>query len=189
LAALMALLMMGLVILDTGDAAREKITVQSAADAAAWSEAAVEARAMNMMALANIGKRITIGMTAFYDALWYSFGAIAAMIGIVATISCIAAFFTAGIAGPICEKSIEIGIHALEIILPEAPDGASFALSLNTGYFLDDVVALDNYQKYMADLAPWWAYAEGIQRGIRNGATISASFPVPESKLDQLEIP
>src|SRR5699024_4619598 len=96
LAALMALLMMGLVILDTGDAAREKITVQSAADAAAWSEAAVEARAMNMMALANIGKRITIGMTAFYDALWYSFGAIAAMIGIVATISCIAAFFTAG---------------------------------------------------------------------------------------------
>lgn len=189
LAALLILLMLALVVLDTGEAARDKLTVQSAADAAAWSEAAVEARAMNMIAFANVAKRVTVGMTAFYDALWLAYGELALLTGIAIAAACIAAFFSAGAAATLCEKTIEFGAELVKIIGGELKDGNSYYTSLRPGYFKDDIIALDNYQSYMAELAPWWAYAEGIQRGIRNGAAITASFPVPESTFPSLNIP
>lgn len=187
LAAMLAILMMAMVVMDTGQAGRDKIRVQSAADTAAWSEAAVEARSMNMIAFANVGKRVTIGMTAFYDALWISYVEMLAA-GVALTLACWVANIPAlGSLTPICKEITKFTIAVFRIMANEAKDGARF-LDLNTGYFKDDVTAFNNYQKYMAEVAPWWAYAEGIQRGMRNGAAISASFPVPPNSFTTSDI-
>lgn len=183
LAGMLVVLMMALVIFDAGEAGRDKVAVQAAADTAAWSEAAVEARAMNMIAFANVAKRVTIGMTAFYDALWLSYIELLAASVALAALCWLADIPALGALTPICEKITEFAVAVFAIMAEEAPDGVIFATSLNTGFFKDDVIALDNYQSYMATLAPWWAYAEGIQRGIRNGAAITASYPVPPNSF------
>ncbi len=46
-----------------------------------------------------------------------------------------------------------------------------------------DVKALDNYQRYMHDITPWWAWSEQLARGWRNGATTVASFPPPPGSI------
>lgn len=183
LAGMLVVLMMALVIFDAGEAGRDKVAVQAAADTAAWSEAAVEARAMNMIAFANVAKRVTIGMTAFYDALWASYVELLAATVALAALCWLADIPALGALTPICEEITRFGVAVFTIMAQEAPDGAIFLASLNNGFFKDDVVALDNYQTYMTKLAPWWAYAEGIQRGIRNGAAITASYPVPPNSF------
>ncbi len=187
MAALLVIFMLSLVVLDTGEAARDKIDVQTAADAAAWSEAAVEARSMNMMAFANVAKRVTLGMTSFYEALWASYTELLAATVALAVACWVADFFAAGGLSEICEKITEFAIEIGKIMLKEAPDGGVFAAKLNGGYFKDDITALDNYQSYLADMTPWWAYAEGIQRGMRNGAAITASFPVPPNSFTTID--
>lgn len=57
LAALLVLFMVGLTLWDAGEGARNKISAQMGADTAAYSQASVRARSMNMIAFANIGKR------------------------------------------------------------------------------------------------------------------------------------
>ena len=42
-----------------------------------------------------------------------------------------------------------------------------------------DLRALDNYQRYMSAITPWWGWTEQIVKGIRNGATTSGSAPQP----------
>src|SRR5690606_37779788 len=73
LAALIMIFMMALVDYDAGEVGRDKIRVQQAADTSAWSESAVKARSMNLIAFSNVAKRVTIGMTSFYAALWLSY--------------------------------------------------------------------------------------------------------------------
>jgi len=187
LAAMLGILMLALVVMDTGQAGRDKIRVQAAADTAAWSEAAVEARSMNMIAFANVAKRVTIGMTAFYDALWLSYVELLAAAIAVTLLCWIADIPALGALTPVCEKLTEFTIAVFTIMANEASDGAAY-IGLNTGYFKDDVTAFNNYQTYMAELAPWWAYAEGVQRGMRNGAAVSASFPVPPNSMTTSDI-
>ncbi|AWV90380.1 TadE/TadG family type IV pilus assembly protein [Bradymonas sediminis] len=189
LAALIMVFMMALVVFDAGEAGRDKIRVQQAADTAAWSESAVKARSMNMIAFSNVAKRVTIGMTSFYAALWVSFAELGALTAVATVAACVLAVVSFGSLATICEKMIEFAAELVEIVLDEAQDGGTFKSSLNGGYFKDDVIALDNYQKYMAELTPWWAFAEGIQRGIRNGAHMSASFPVPENDFPGINLP
>jgi hypothetical protein len=50
---------------------------------------------------------------------------------------------------------------------------------LTQHYYAQDLKALDNYQRYLAGLTPWWAWSEGLTRALRNGATTSGSFPRP----------
>lgn len=178
LAALLIMLMMSMVIYDTGQAARDKINLSAAADTAAWSQSAVEARSMNMIAFTNVAKRITIGMTSFYLALWIAYAELAA-IALVVTIACwVADVFTFGALTAVCEKLSEFTYEVVEMMIEEAPDLATFA-DINTSYFLKDVTALDDYQNYMAELTPWWGWSEQLLRGIRNGALVTASFPAP----------
>jgi|SRR5690554_6075859 len=189
LAALIMVFMMALVVYDTGQAGRDKIRVQQAADTSAWSESAVKARSMNMIAFSNVAKRVTIGMTSFYAALWLAYAELGVLTAAATIAACAAAIISFGALSTLCTKMIEFAAELVTIVAEEAQDGGTFASSLNEGYFKDDVIALDNYQKYMAELTPWWAFAEGIQRGIRNGASMSASFPVPKNDFPGINIP
>jgi hypothetical protein len=55
---------------------------------------------------------------------------------------------------------------------------------LATTYYAEDLQALDNYQRYMAGLTPWWAWTEQLVRGVRNGATTTVSYPRPMGMSD-----
>lgn len=55
---------------------------------------------------------------------------------------------------------------------------------ISTSYYAEDIRALDNYQRYMAGLTPWWAWTEQLVRGIRNGATTTVSYPRPMGMSD-----
>src|SRR5690554_6489313 len=66
LAACLFLFMVGLLMYDTGQVARDKVDVQMAADTAAYSQASVQARAMNSIAFANVGKRTITGIRNMY---------------------------------------------------------------------------------------------------------------------------
>src|SRR5690554_5673228 len=183
LAGLLAILMMSWVVVDAGQAGRDKLRVQSAADTAAWSEAAVEARSMNMIAFANVAKRVTIGMTSYYQSLTIAYtrllGAATSL-----TVACwLADILAVGTLSPICANLSRFATAVGQIILQELPDTLIFELDLYLMAFRNDVVALNNYQTYMSELAPWWAYAEGIQRGMLNGAAVTASFPLPPNSF------
>ncbi|MBA2664884.1 MAG: hypothetical protein H0U74_21530 [Bradymonadaceae bacterium] len=179
MAAILICFMIALVIYDAGTASRDKITVSAAADAAAWSQSAVEARSMNMLAFTNVAKRITFGMTSYYIALWMAFVALL-VIAIAAAVACwllnIPAF---GALTALCNQLTEFAIKTGIIMGKEAKDLGIFASDLNSGYFKDDMVALDKYQAYMISLTPWWSWSEQFLRGNRNGATVTASFPAP----------
>ena len=60
------LFLVGLTLYDAGFMARDKVDVQNAADTAAYSQAAVKARAMNMVSFANVGKRTIVGIGSMY---------------------------------------------------------------------------------------------------------------------------
>lgn len=55
--------------------------------------------------------------------------------------------------------------------------------SFTTDYYAQDIKALDNYQRYLAGMAPWWAWSEQLVKGVRNGATLTASFPRPRGGM------
>lgn len=180
MAALLILMMFGWILWDAGKSARDAIDVQYAADSAAWSQASVESRSMNMIAFANVGKRVTYGMTSFYVALWIAYFELL-VIAVVLTVACwIVDVITFGAITSICEKltifTAELGI----VIAYEAPDLATFAGDLETNYFKKDMEAFDKYQAYMAGLTPWWSWSEGMMRGARNGALLTMSWPVPK---------
>lgn len=183
LAGLLAILMMAWVVVDAGQAGRDKLRVQSAADNAAWSEAAVEARSMNMIAFANVAKRVTVGMTSYYQSLTIAYGRLLGA-ATTLTVACwLADILAGGALTPVCVKLSRFGTAVGQIVLQELPDTLIFEFDLNFRAFRNDVIALNNYQSYMSQLAPWWAYAEGIQRGMLNGAAVTASFPVPPNSF------
>src|SRR5699024_9305729 len=54
-------------IFDVSEVANEKVHMQATADASAHSQSSVMARTMNMLAFANVGKRIDIGYITAYE--------------------------------------------------------------------------------------------------------------------------
>ena len=66
LAGIILLLLVSLTLYDTGNKARDKVRLQTAADTAAYGQAAVKARAMNMNAYANVAKRSILGIYQTY---------------------------------------------------------------------------------------------------------------------------
>ncbi len=71
LAACMVLIMTTMIIWDAGRSARDKIDVQTAADTAAYSQASVRARSMNMLAFTNVAKRSIVGMHSMYYGMFW----------------------------------------------------------------------------------------------------------------------
>lgn len=168
------------VLLDAGTVTRDRIAVQAAADVSVWSQASVEARAMNMLAFANVGKRITFGITSFYEALWLSYAAIGVALGIL-LVACIALIIpTFGAVTPICKMIGKALIELAELMIKEAPDLGALHANLNRNYFKKDMESFNEYQKYMADMVPWWGFSEALLRGARNGATSVVTWPPPE---------
>lgn len=197
MAALLILMMLAWVLFDAGNSARDALDVQASADTASWSQSAVEARSMNMIAFANVGKRVTFGMTSFYQALWLSWTALLVASAALTVLCWIANIPLFGAITAVCEKLTEFTIAVGEVMVNELEDLIIFESDLVQNYFKDDLKAFDDYQKYMAQLTPWWSWAEGLTRGARNGALVTGSFPVPErigntslqtSEVDKLPI-
>lgn len=189
MASIMITFMLGLVIFDAGFIAEDKLEVQAAADTASWSQSAVEARAMNMMAFANVGKRITVGIISYYEALWMALAGIA-LVTLALVVICwiafvIATIFSLGSASePLRQACTTLTVMFAEQVYMMVQEGedlkelASNLMKAPNGYFQKDAEAFGKYQDYMFKIAPWWGWGEGFMRGFRNGA-ITTSWPVP----------
>jgi len=197
MAALLIVMMMAWVVYDSGDAARDALDVQAAADTAAWSQSAVEARSMNMIAFANVGKRVTFGMTSFYQSLWLAYAELLIIAAALTVVCWIADVVALGAITSICEKLTEFTIEIGVVMVEEAPDLIVLETDLAGGYFKNDVKAFDDYQKYFAGMTKWWSWAESLTRGARNGSLATVSWPVPKrlgstsfqtSEVDKLPI-
>lgn len=179
LVATIIVMMMGLVMFDAQHIARDNLQVQAAADTAAWSQSAVEARSMNMIAFANVGKRVTFGMTSFYQAIWISYGLILAATIALAIVCWIANVPLFGAISTVCNEITQFAVKVGLWMLEEIGDLAKFEADLSGGFYKDDMKAFHAYQGHMAKITPWWGWAESLTRGIRNGATATGSYPVP----------
>jgi len=122
MAALLIIMMMAWVVYDSGDAARDALDVQAAADTAAWSQSAVEARSMNMIAFANVGKRVTFGMTSFYQSLWLAYAELLIIAAALTVVCWIADVVALGAITSICEKLTEFTIDIGVVMVEEGPD-------------------------------------------------------------------
>ena len=173
LAACMILIMLSLVIYDTGMMTRDKIDAQMAADTAAYSQAGIKARGMNMVATANVGKRTVMGIRNMYYfqypryLSWYQ--------GQCSRCCC----FPCGCWGA-CLNCLGNTISLVPFL--EGLDYLFFVIGRITGDDLTDhLETLDEYQQDVIEFMPYWAYAEGIIRGIRNGATFVGTYPAPDN--------
>lgn len=205
LAAVLALMMMAWVILDAHKSTSDKIMLQGAADTAAFSHAAVEARSMNMIAYANIAKRSIVGIHSLYPAMFFAYtlwlaSHMARCFKWLPNLSSCAKFF-ANVFSPWGNELIrdhvkysgnpltpylDASIQALRDIaswLGYDTDPTSMSGGNSKYAHAKDIKALDNYQHYMKDLTPWWGWSEQLSRGWRNGATAVASFPPPPGKI------
>jgi hypothetical protein len=184
LAALLIVFMISLVIYDTGKVARDKLEVQAAAETAAWSHTAIEARSMNTISFANIGKKLIVGMNAYYDALLKAYIALAVIVVIVIVACAVASII--GVGAACLQPAIQFGKDLAAIFANEGEDLGRFYGSGLKEFFNKDLEALDNYQTYMATITPWWAWMEGYLRGARNGAMAVGTFPVPRNLTSTL---
>lgn len=254
LAAVIIVSMLSWIIYDAGIATRNKVNVQASADAAAFSQASVKARSMNMMAYTNIAKRSIWAVQSLYPAYLSS-----TYRWIRRTIEknageCKEDLTSVGDEGKDKEKTNcttylrakqerirwigetcasgrceDVGadqsdvrqwglfwhLHGGEktrlerdvnkyLKLDEEQDnpivdtgtfdpskiGATIEgsdwlasqtpyVSLVHRYYAQDIRGLDNYQRYIYGATPWWAWVEQLIRAVRNGATMSSSWPRP----------
>lgn len=186
LAAALILMIMSWVIYDTGPAARDKVELQGAADTAAYSQSATRARAMNLIAYGNVAKRSVIAITGLYPMMYaaysqwmaYHFGKCHKTFPNLS--SCYKYYtnlpqFTRETLFDFRDYAgIFWGLVWAESFgLIASPDGNV------ADYHSNDMAAIDNYQRYMFHVSPWWGWVEGVVRGMRNGATTTVGWPVP----------
>jgi len=171
LASTLILLMTGLVLYDAGWATREKVEAQVAADTAAYSQAATEARAMNHIAFSNVGKRSVVGVRNMFvaQAIYY----VAWVAGRCKKCCCgfwcgcwTACFDCAGNMAGLAPFMAPLRVLEAQLML---------------GDIGDNVKEIDEYQKSMGDFAPYWSAGEGMLRAMRNGADATASYPPPNN--------
>lgn len=194
LAATLILLMMALIIWDAGNAVRDKIDLQNSADVSAYSQASVKARSMNMLSFTNVAKRSTISLHSTYIAMWLGytdwwrhkgeqcadcFGLCPPCIDYYQNLPLIFAegwgdwLQFAGFPFP--------GVEPRQALMAtQAGGGGGLFSNLRTDTYKSEVETLDDYQDYIIDITPWWAWTEGLVRGTRNGATLTTSFPPPD---------
>ncbi len=260
LASILVILMMAMVFYDSVVSTSEKIHVQTATDASAYSETSVRARTMNMIALTNVGKRMTIANYTAYINIkqWitaikhysYIIGAICTLVtagGCAGAAAQIAAGVTQvdwqetrdsnkifrkrskrcmlrlpwpvgcvarwpdwmewaapdydGI-GSVIEGITTFG-GRIPWPLPSAvtkiidkvasiPDDIWRRWDpqvLTNEFYGPELRAFDNYQVYMLNVAPYWAWTEGIMKGLANRAPVTVSYPSPVSEPHKASLP
>lgn len=248
LIAILILLLVSWTMFDAGTATRVKVQAQSTADSAAYSQAAIKARSMNMLAYSNISKRSIWGIHSLYPSYMISThrwireningnctacqesadpGSTACKICGVARAERSRWVVNAcgqsapqdirdEFGGAACDPddrdtwglfrsyagydySGELRINDDNNTIIDGPWGTGYPTdddqfgarrilpigdSRDPGtifqhYVGQDLRALDNYQRYIAGLTPWWGWSEQLIRSVRNGATVSASWPAP----------
>lgn len=173
-AACLFLFMVSLIIFDAGALSRDKVDVQMAADTAGYSQAAVKARSMNMISFANVGKRTISGIRNMYYTQYPHY--MDWLSGQCSRCCC----------GLWCGCWTEcfncIGNWASLVPIFEGIDYIFFMIGRFAGDTLTDhLEALDTYQEEMIEYSPYWAFGEAIIRGVRNGANVVTTYPMPEN--------
>lgn len=198
LAGILITLMVALMMFDAGRGSRDKIDVQVGADTAAFSQASVKARSMNMIAYGNNAKRIFYGYSTIYTAAYlallevtgyFLFKTAKYGVDFVDTIPlCVT---IVGCAVPLGNlvAAADNGVAALKGVAQIAVETIEFFGVNQQQLFsrgVNEIRAIDTYQTYMAQIAPWWGWSEGLTRGLRNGASITTSWPVPAGNFSSL---
>jgi hypothetical protein len=165
LAAILILLLMGWLVMDGIFLTHDKAEIQASADSAAFSQASVKARSMNMMAFSNIGKRTIFGTHAVYESMFEAYAEWVEQLERECEID-----------PDNCDR--ELYERNDELLQREFNNDYMTYLS-NQGYYLGDLRALDYYQMYLRAITPWWGWNEAVLRAQRNGATLATSFPPP----------
>ena len=174
LVACLLLFMIGMVLYDAGYIAREDVDTQMAADTAAYSQAAVKARAMNNIAFANVAKRTTVGIRNMY---YYQYPAYMDWLDQQCNRCC------CGITCGCWNECLNCWGNYLSLVpLFEGLDYAAFIRGRLQGDKITDYLeTLDSYQKDMKTYAAYWALGEAIIRGVRNGGNYIATYPMPDN--------
>lgn len=173
LAALLVLAMTAFVLNDAGHGSRDKIDVQMAADTAAFSQASVRARSMNMLAFANIGKRTTAGIhNVFYlqplmYLIWWA--------NQCSKCCCLPSCFFAR-----CVECLNCAGNIIKLI-PIVAIREMIKIMFSKGKLKGIMKELGKFQEDLAVYTPYWALGEGMVRGMRNGAHAVGSFPEPKN--------
>lgn len=179
LAGALILLMMGLMLFDGIEAASNKVHVQAATDAAAHSQASVNARTMNMTAFANVGKRVNVGYVAAYRTIieWLDWITAA---GVILTLAICIGTLVPGLQflGALCPHAAMITAGAACAWEREQPDRLILDKVVNTT-FGPEIRGFHNYQGYMEDITPYWAWSKGVMSGFENRAPLTAGYPLP----------
>lgn len=182
LAACLILLMIGLVLYDTGKATREKLQLETAADTAAYTQAGIKARTMNMIAFTNITKRSIVTIQNVYVAAWAAYSAWYA--------SRVAQCFKWLPNISACKDVIKNATTILKEGLGDWPKLAQIPvvpIVLNgTGAkkHQEELEQLTRYQEYITVLTPWWAYMAAVSAATRNGASFMGTFPHPPDPIN-----
>lgn len=171
LAGFLILVLATMMMFDAGNVTRDKTQLQTAADTAAYSQAVIKARTMNMVTYANIAKRVFYSYVYTYWAAWQAL--------IASWIMYKADCFKIWPNPYACKRwavgLVQIIVQGVEMIAGDLP--------LINGRTKQEVQTLENYQKYMIGITPWWAYAENLLRGAYNGATVTAAWPPPPATI------
>lgn len=263
LAAILIIIMVGLTLYDVAELGVEKTHLQTATDSAAYSQATVQAKSMNMIAFTNVGKRMTVGMVNTYinlNQFIHNLAQIATQMSVLCTL--VGIFVPAILT--FCSQLAQAASGANQVYsgensprgdvyskggqkcymqkwgcswsgcgwscmkdylpirewaapvsdyqwlgLPPAilpcgkvlpPTGVKWgplscangdtrkswnAGQLVSNYYGRDLLGMDNYQRYMAALAPYWAWTEGTMRGLANAAPVTVSYPMPDFAENQ----
>lgn len=183
LAAILILFMSALVIFDTGQAAADKMEVQIGTDSAAFSHSVIKARSMNMLAYSNTVKRMIFSYLATYINAWLAIILLMAYhaakcFKIFPNVSSCITFF----------KGVPMVVaEGLELFFANAPSMSVWPLWDGQGRSRAELMSLENYQRYMIAITPWWAYVEGVTRGMTNGALVTAAWPPPGSVVSEVK--
>ena len=182
MAAILIIAMMGLLIFDSIEIANEKVHIQASADASAYSQATVNARTMNMSAFSNVGKRVNIGYVAAYDTImgWMQWLVVT---GTILTVACWVGSFFAPPLAKLCQKLTRILAGAACVYgLEEGVDRVGEFSDVVTDTYGPEIRGFNNYQQFMADITPYWAWSEGVFRGFMNKAPITVGYPAPKDE-------
>lgn len=172
LASFLIVFMAALTLWDAGKSARDKTDVQIAADTGAYSQAAIKARTMNMIAYANVAKRVFYAFDTMYVAAFLG------MVEALATYVAECAVLNFGACLSAAKLLLQIPVESAEFLATN-----SSTLGTLGSFARKEVTYLDQYQSYFVDVGPWWAWSENVTRGMRNGATLTSAWPPPKGNL------
>ena len=167
LAGILVALMATLVMYEAGSVSRDKIDSQMSADAAAYSASVVKARSMNMVAFANTNKRVIYSISTVYFSVYLSVVAATASYGKKCN--------PLPVSWPFCLKAAQ----GLLQLITEGVEMAVANIRGITKGLKRELKALNNYQEYLIEMAPWWAWMEGALRSTVNEGSFAMTWPPP----------